>query len=146
MKKLISTIVALSMICAPATAQATVRAAAYGPDYNGSYQKPTMFTGATLRLRADGHDKPKPEFAFRVTGGVRNGETNDLRLGEGLALKFSDNKPKLQIAGQDAHQVGPKLGLSTGEGIAIALGAIALVAVVGLMAWQNDVDEWNNQD
>lgn len=130
MKTFITALAALSMMASPAMAQDSLRMAAYGPDYNGSYQKPTMFTGATLRLRAGGHDAPKPEFAFRVTGGVHNGETNDLRLGEGVSLKLSDSKPKLQFAGQDVDEMGPKLGMSTGTTIAVVVGGLLVVGLV----------------
>lgn len=146
MKTFITALAALSMMASPAMAQDSLRMAAYGPDYNGSYQKPTMFTGATLRLRAGGHDAPKPEFALRVTGGVRNGETNDLRLGEGVSLKFSDSKPKLQIAGQDAKQVGPKLGLNTGGTIAVVVGAAALVLIVGLATLDDEDVDFTGED
>jgi len=146
MKKFITALAALSMMASPAMAQDSLRMAAYGPDHSGSYQKPTMFTGATLRLRAGGHGAPKPEFALRVTGGIRNGETNDLRLGEGVSLKFSDSKPKLQMAGQDVDKMGPRLGMSKGTTVAVVVGALALVGAAFLIGMNDFADDLEAED
>lgn len=123
--------------------------------------RPGAFLGARVKLPLGGRTAPKPraELAFAPTQSrISNSGLVRTRIGEGLAFGLTPHsKPTVTLAGMRADTAlgltgrglaknDQKIGISTGGWIAIGVGTVLVVGVVGLALWADHVSDCDSSE
>jgi hypothetical protein len=123
--------------------------------------RPGAFLGARLKLPLgqQAAAKPRAELAFAPTQSrVSSSGLVRTRIGEGLGFGLAPHsKPTLTVAGMRADaalgfarsgraKTDQKLGLGTGGWIAVGVGTVVSVGVIGLALWADHVSDCERRE
>jgi hypothetical protein len=153
MRKVLTSIFVAILLAAPAEAANWQDAS--------SDTRPGAFLGARLKLPLgqQAAAKPRAELAFAPTQSrISSSGLVRTRIGEGLAFGFAPHsKPTLTVAGMRADaalglgrsgqaKTDRKMGLGTGGWIAVGVGTVLIVGVIGLALWADHVSDCEDRE